>query len=89
MLHRQEFRYRGDGLLAEQKFYENGVLVDTVCIVRDGMLALQDRDGENAIVREYTWGLHLGGGIGGQNIDLEVFLQLHNRLGRIVAPAIP
>ncbi|GAK55777.1 YD repeat protein [Candidatus Vecturithrix granuli] len=65
VLYRQEFRYSGDNLLAEQKVYENGVLVDTLRIVRDGMLALQDRDGENAIVREYTWGLHLGGGIGG------------------------
>ncbi len=29
------------------------------------MLAVQDRDGSNAIVNEYTWGLNLGGGIGG------------------------
>lgn len=63
--HRQEFRYSGNGLLAEQKVYENGVLIDTVRIVRDGMMAIQDRDGNNAVLREYTWGLNLGGGIGG------------------------
>ncbi|GAK55775.1 YD repeat protein [Candidatus Vecturithrix granuli] len=65
MAHRQEFLCSGDNLLAEQKFYENGVLVDTLRIIRDGMLVIQDRDGNNAVLREYTWGLNLGGGIGG------------------------
>jgi RHS repeat-associated protein len=64
-VHRQEFLYSGDDLVAEQKRYENGTLVDTIRVVRDGMLALQDRDAGNAVVQEYTWGLNLGGGIGG------------------------
>ncbi len=65
VVHRQEFRYSGDDLQAEQKVYENGTLVDTVRIVRDGMLAIQDRNAGNTVVNEYTWGLNLGGGIGG------------------------
>ena len=36
--------------------------IDEIRIVRDGMLALQDRDDSNAIRNEYTWGLNLGGG---------------------------
>lgn len=65
VVHRTEYAYSGDDLVAEQQVYENGTLVETLRIVRDGMLALQDRDGNNAITREYTWGLNLGGGIGG------------------------
>ena len=34
-------------------------------IVRDGGLAVQDRDGSNNLLREYSWGLNMGGGIGG------------------------
>ncbi|BBO68584.1 hypothetical protein DSCA_25140 [Desulfosarcina alkanivorans] len=34
-------------------------------IVRDGLLALQERDGTNQLTREYTWGANMGGGIGG------------------------
>ncbi len=33
--------------------------------MRDGLSALQDRNGTNTITNEYTWGLNLGGGIGG------------------------
>jgi RHS repeat-associated protein len=39
--------------------------VNEIRIVRDGFLAVQERDENNAVVREYTWGLNLGGGIGG------------------------
>jgi len=45
-----------------------GDIVDALSetrIVRDGNLELQDRDGSNAVIRDYVWGLHLGGGIGG------------------------
>ncbi len=63
--HRIEYVYRGDDLLALVKTYEDDTLVEETRILRDGMPALQGRDGENAIVNEDTWGLHLGGGIGG------------------------
>ncbi|MCI5193369.1 MAG: RHS repeat-associated core domain-containing protein, partial [Candidatus Electrothrix sp. AU1_5] len=33
--------------------------------VLDGFNVLQERDGSNAVLREYTWGLNRGGGIGG------------------------
>ena len=45
-----------------------GDIVDALSetrIVRDGNLELQDRNGNNAVIRDYAWGLHLGGGIGG------------------------
>ena len=41
------------------------LLVDEIYIVHDGFLAMHERDGSNNVVREYTWGLNLGGGIGG------------------------
>jgi hypothetical protein len=48
-------------------------LVDEIRIIRDGFLAIQDRDGNNTVLREFTWGLNpstslrtcMGGGISG------------------------
>lgn len=60
--HRIEYAYNGDDLLAVVKTYEDGMLVEETRILRDGMLALQDSDDENAIQSEYSWGLNLGGG---------------------------
>jgi RHS repeat-associated protein len=65
VLQRYEYAYSGDDLLAIERHYENGTLVNETRIVRDGMLAIQDRNGSNVPVNEYTWGLNLGGGIGG------------------------
>ena len=65
VVHRTEYLYSGDGLLVEMKKYENGALVNDKRFVRDGFLVLQERDGGNNVVREYTWGLDMGGGIGG------------------------
>jgi RHS repeat-associated protein len=65
VVHRTEYRYSGDGFLAVIRKFENSSLIDEIRIVRDGFLAIQDRDGSNTVVREYTWGLNLGGGIGG------------------------
>ena len=44
---------------------QNMTLVEDRRIVRDGKLAIQERDAANTLLREYTWGLNLGGGIGG------------------------
>jgi RHS repeat-associated protein len=63
--HRYEFVYGHDGFLGQVKKYENTVLVDDLRIVRDGELAIQERDSSNEITREYAWGLNRGGGIGG------------------------
>jgi RHS repeat-associated protein len=65
VVHKTEYIYSGDNLLAEMKKYENGVLVSDTQFVRDGFLVLQERNGGNNVVREYIWGLDMGGGIGG------------------------
>jgi RHS repeat-associated protein len=62
---RTEYLYSGDSFLAVMKKYVNGVLVDDTRFVRDGFLAVQDRGSTNNVLREYEWGLNMGGGIGG------------------------
>ena len=58
--HSLQYSYAGNSLLSE-------VIKDgsTTKYLRAGFLSLQERDGSNAITREYTWGKNLGGGIGG------------------------
>lgn len=65
VVHRTEYYYGGDSMLAQAKKYDNGVLVSDTMLVKAGFLPLQERDGNNAVTREYTWGLNLGGGVGG------------------------
>ncbi len=65
VVHRTEYSYSGDNLLVEMKKYEDGALANDTRYVRAGFLPIQERDGNNAGTREYTWGLNLGGGIGG------------------------
>lgn len=59
------YHYRGDSFLAEVKAYANGASASDTRFVRDGLLPLQERDASNSVVRAYTWGLNMGGGIGG------------------------
>ncbi|GAK58232.1 YD repeat protein [Candidatus Vecturithrix granuli] len=54
--HTYTYTYNGDGFLAQ---------INDLRIVRDGALSLQERNPAGDILREYTWGLSLGGGIGG------------------------
>jgi RHS repeat-associated protein len=65
VVHRTEYFYSGNNFLAEIKKYEDGSLVKTIRIVRAGFLPVQERDENNSVTREYTWGLNMGGGIGG------------------------
>lgn len=65
IMHRAEYYYGGDSLLAEMKKFENGVRVSDTRYVRTAFLPVQERDGNNTVTREYTWGLDSGGGIGG------------------------
>jgi len=65
VVRKTEYLYGGDWMLAGMKRYEDGNLVGDTRIVRDGFLAVQERDGGNNIVGEYIWGLNYGGGIGG------------------------
>ena len=60
-----EYFYNGDSALAEVKRYENNVLTATTRNVGEGFVPLQERDGTNAVQRQYTWGINMGGGIGG------------------------
>ena len=63
--HRREFVYGHNDFLGRILRYENAVLVEDVRIVRDGSLAIQERDASNTVTNEYVWGLNRGGGIGG------------------------
>jgi len=51
------------GLTGIERTYENTVLTQETRFVRDGGLVVQERNGSNAVTREYTWGLSLGGGL--------------------------
>ncbi len=64
-VHRIEYSYSGDLLLAEVKKYENGNLISDTRYIRAGFLPVQERDASNNLMREYTWGLDYGDGIGG------------------------
>lgn len=63
--HSTEYLYSGDGFLAEMKEYEDDALKNDVRFIRDGLLAVQERGADNIVKREYSWGMDLGGGIGG------------------------
>ena len=65
VVHKTEYTYSGDSLLAVMKKLEDGVATSTTRYVRAGFLPVQERRGDNSIKREYTWGLNYGGGIGG------------------------
>jgi RHS repeat-associated protein len=62
--------YRGNGFLAEKeveffKYSTNEYSQTKVRYIGYGVLPLQERDGNNNVLREYTWGINVGGGIGG------------------------
>ena len=62
---RTEYFYNGYGLLAQAKRYQNLLLSSDTRFVRDAFLTVQERDAGNNVVRGFSWGLHMGGGIGG------------------------
>lgn len=63
--HKKEYLFNSSNLLVKVLTYENDQLTDELRIVRAGFLALQDRDGANNVIRQYHWGMSIGGGIGG------------------------
>ncbi|WP_161629778.1 RHS repeat-associated core domain-containing protein [Desulfogranum japonicum] len=86
--HRTVYTYRFDSFLAKIQKFEGHNLVDETHIVRHGRLALQDRDTNNTVLREYTWGKNFGGGIGGLiNIASggENYHPLYDGKGNIIA----
>ena len=65
ILHKAAYSYDGNDFLVRKIEYENSVIVNDLRFIRDGFLPLQERDGADNVVKEYLWGLNLGGGIGG------------------------
>jgi len=66
---RREYLYAWTGFLVGQKNEQNNQ-TNRVRYIRDDSLALQERDGFNAVTRNSLWGLDKGGGIGGL-LDIE------------------
>lgn len=72
------YSYRWDDFLGRIRVYKDNYLTSDTRIVRGESLALQDRSGNNSILREYVWGQNLGGGIGGLlNLFVEDFADYH------------
>ncbi len=65
VVRKTEYRYGGDGFIGRVLTYENSSQTSDTRFVRNGLLALQERNGSNAVTRQYAWGLSMGGGIGG------------------------
>jgi RHS repeat-associated protein len=61
---RTEYTFVGN-MLFRKKNFQNGVLTRESRYVYDRGLLVQERDGANNVVNEYTYGLGLPGGIGG------------------------
>lgn len=59
------YSYGWDSFLSKVQKYKNSVLVSETRYVREGLLPVQERDGNNAVIRQYAFGLNVGGGIGG------------------------
>ncbi|MHB8123838.1 MAG: RHS repeat-associated core domain-containing protein [Desulfuromonadaceae bacterium] len=64
VVNQTQFIYIGNALIWK-KNYKNGVLSKERRYNYDGNLLVEERDGANNVVTEYTWGLGLPGGIGG------------------------
>ena len=65
VVHRTEYFYSGDNFLAQIKKYENATLASDTRFIRAEFLPVQERDGNNQVLKEYIWGIDKGGGIGG------------------------
>lgn len=64
VLHRTEFGYLGNDLVGCVREYDAGVLSSETRHVRDGFLAVQERNDSNTVGREYLWQDSGFGGIG-------------------------
>jgi len=62
--HWTDYVYTGDDLFAIMRKTVGSSMTEAR-FIRAGFLPIQERDGSNAVIREYTWGLNMGGGIGG------------------------
>lgn len=64
VVRRQEFTYGSDGYLGIRKSYANGVVSGEQRYLWHAGRLLQERDGTNAVVRDYLWGSAMRGGVG-------------------------
>ncbi len=60
--HKIEYTYKGDGMLAQKK---DSLDKSVTTYLGYGPYRLQERDKNNSITSEYTWGANSGAGIGG------------------------
>ncbi len=60
-----EYAYHANHLLAKTKRFQDSQLASETRILRIGFNAKQERDQNNEVIKDYTWGRSLGGGIGG------------------------
>ncbi|MBW2303308.1 MAG: RHS repeat-associated core domain-containing protein [Deltaproteobacteria bacterium] len=58
-IYQKKFTYDYRGFLAQVEEFENQVPKAKLRIVRNGLLAFQDRDKDNNIISQYTWSLGL------------------------------
>lgn len=65
LFNQRRFIYNGFNLLSIITERTGMDALKTTRIVRDGFLPIEERDGSNAVLRRYTWGQNMGGGIGG------------------------
>ena len=56
VVHKTECFYSGDSLLASKIEYENETVINETRFIRSGFSTLQERDADNAVVREYVYG---------------------------------
>ncbi len=63
--HEMKYFYNSEGILAKVEKYENSVKLNEVRFIRAEFLPVQERDGNNQVLKEYIWGIDKGGGIGG------------------------
>lgn len=85
---RVDYSYTGYGLLGRARQYEDLVLSSDTRFVRDGFLIGQERDAGNNVVRGFSWGQHVGGGIGGLlnlNQASQNYSYLYDGKGSVVA----
>jgi RHS repeat-associated protein len=87
VVHETHYTYGADDLLYEIRKVDGGAESITR-IIRAGFLPIQERDGNNNIIREYVWGPGMGGGIGGLLAMKEgsnVYYYLYDGKGNVTA----
>lgn len=62
--HKTDYFYQGNNLVGRIVKSTDGAVVDDTRFIRDGILALQERDALNKVKREYLWRDFSVGGIG-------------------------